>query len=92
MNDKKPSKFQLYFSGVLEAFFDAKKMKKKIVSLDFGDNRDREFQFFQKKLDLSVLSIWIGYRINWIISEVQGNQKKCSFFFSIEKASSTPEE
>ena len=25
----------------------------------------------------SVLSIWMGYRINWIISEVQGN----NFFF-----------
>ena len=38
MNDKKPSKFQFYFSGVLEAFSMLKKWKKKIVSLDFGDN------------------------------------------------------
>ena len=29
MNDKKPSKFQFYFSGVLEAFSMLKKWKKK---------------------------------------------------------------
>ena len=34
--------------------------------------------FPPKKLDLSVLSIWIGYRINWIISEVQASK---IFFF-----------
>ena len=39
--------------------------------------------FPPKKFDLSVLSIWIGYRINWIISEVQGNK----FFFFIFLAS-----
>ena len=33
--------------------------------------------FPPKKLDLLVLSIWIGYRINWIISEVQAS----NFFF-----------
>ena len=38
MNDKKPSPFQFHFSGVLEAFSMLKKMKKQIVSLDFGDN------------------------------------------------------
>ena len=38
MNDKKPSKFQFYFSGVLEDFLMLKKLKKKFVSLDFGDN------------------------------------------------------
>ena len=38
MNDKKPSQFQFYFSGVLEAFSMLKKGEKKIVSLDFGDN------------------------------------------------------
>ena len=38
MNDKKPSKFQFYFSGVLEAFSMLKKWKKKFASLDFGDN------------------------------------------------------
>ena len=38
MNDKRPSKFQFYFSGVLEAFSMLRKWKKKIVSLDFGDN------------------------------------------------------
>ena len=38
MNDKKPSKFQFYFSGVLEALSMLKKMKKKFASLDFGDN------------------------------------------------------
>ena len=34
--------------------------------------------FPPKKLDLSVLSIWIGYRINWIISKVQASK---IFFF-----------
>ena len=32
MNDKKPSKFQFYFSEVLEAFSTIKKMKKKILA------------------------------------------------------------
>ena len=57
MNDKKPSKSQFYFSGVLEAFSMLKKMKKKyFASLDFRDNpiypisnpdgQDREFKLF----------------------------------------------
>ena len=32
--------------------------------------------FHQKKLDHLVLSIWIRYQINWIISEVQVIEKK----------------
>ena len=37
-NDKKPSNFQFYFSGVLEAFSMLKKWKQIFASLDFGDN------------------------------------------------------
>ena len=40
--------------------------------------------FPPKKLDPSVLSNWIGYRINWIISEVQVG-KKFFFTFSASK-------
>ena len=38
MNDKKPSRFQFYFSGVLEAFSKLRKIKKKNASLNFRDN------------------------------------------------------
>ena len=36
--------------------------------------------FPPKKLDPLVLSIWIGYQINWIISEVQVSKFFFSFF------------
>ena len=38
INDKKPSRFQFHFSGVLETFSMLKNMKKKFANLDFGDN------------------------------------------------------
>ena len=38
MNVKKLSRFQFYFSGVLEAFSMLKPWKKNFASLDFGDN------------------------------------------------------
>ena len=37
-NDKKPSKFQFHFPGLLVPFSMLKKWKKKSANLDFGDN------------------------------------------------------
>ena len=67
MNDKKPSKFQFYFSRVLEAFSMLKKFKKNFASLDFGDNpiypisnpdgQDREVVYSQTSVNLITFSI-----------------------------------
>ena len=71
MNDKKLSKFQFYFSRVLETFSILKKLKKKFCYLDFGDNpiypisnpdeQDRVVVYSQTSVKLIAFSILDHY-------------------------------